>query len=585
MGSMLSSAFIPPGSLLGCEELPPKIEGMENIIECLPPQLSADWIWGMVQCMTLLVLYGYILFTASNMLSNGSELLLLVPSIAGVVGSVVLPILGAVPDGAIMLFSGLGPGAQESLQVGVGALAGSTIMLLTIPWGLCVLSGSTGVVNGEARYGVRKPRRGTMTRDFVLEERMRGEVQGVTPSPTIAYNAKIMLGTALIYLLIQGPAFPYATRVADAKLNEEISAVESSWALAGLVVSVLAFCLYLYLMIQQSESDVASAKVDATIKNEVSSASGTTLAGVIGPLLVQSAQKEGQGVSSTLVLDAAERKRLQALMGPFFQKYDTDADNKISVDELAMLLTDIGEPVTKAQAAEWMKTMDPDGSGSLHSSELLDALLNYIRMKTIQEAQTGGRDAAPEAEISVDDGDEEDEEVEVPEDLVHLTWQEQQAQITKRASVLMLVGTALVLVFSDPMVEVMSNMGERLSIPPFYISFVLAPLASNASELIASISLAKKKTQKTISVALATLEGAACMNNTFCLAIWMALIYFKGLAWKFSAETLAILIVQLLVGMVAMQRTQTSKSAYFVLSLFPLSIVFIAALESVGYDR
>ena len=74
MGSMLSSAFIPPGSLLGCEELPPKIEGMENIIECLPPQLSADWIWGMVQCMTLLVLYGYILFTASNMLSNGSEL-------------------------------------------------------------------------------------------------------------------------------------------------------------------------------------------------------------------------------------------------------------------------------------------------------------------------------------------------------------------------------------------------------------------------------------------------------------------------------------------------------------------------------
>ena len=32
------------------------------------------------------------------------------------------------------------------------------------------------------------------------------------------------------------------------------------------------------------------------------------------------------------------------------------------------------------------------------------------------------------------------------------------------------------------------------------------------------------------------LEGAACMNNTFCLAIFMALILFKGLAWQFSAE-------------------------------------------------
>ena len=62
------------------------------------------------------------------------------PSLAGIVGSVVLPILGAVPDGAIMLFSGLGPDAQEQMQVGVGALAGSTIMLLTVPWGGCIFA-------------------------------------------------------------------------------------------------------------------------------------------------------------------------------------------------------------------------------------------------------------------------------------------------------------------------------------------------------------------------------------------------------------------------------------------------------------
>lgn len=68
------------------------------------------------------------------MISDGSELLLLVPAVAGIVGSVVLPVLGAVPDGAIVLFSGMGDDAQEELSVGVGALAGSTIMLLTIPW-------------------------------------------------------------------------------------------------------------------------------------------------------------------------------------------------------------------------------------------------------------------------------------------------------------------------------------------------------------------------------------------------------------------------------------------------------------------
>ena len=57
-------------------------------------------------------------------------MLLLIPRFAPIVGSVVLPVLGAVPDGAIVLFSGLGDiaTAQKQLSVGVGALAGSTIM-------------------------------------------------------------------------------------------------------------------------------------------------------------------------------------------------------------------------------------------------------------------------------------------------------------------------------------------------------------------------------------------------------------------------------------------------------------------------
>jgi hypothetical protein len=43
-------------------------------------------------------------------------------------------------------------------------------------------------------------------------------------------------------------------------------------------------------------------------------------------------------------------------------------------------------------------------------------------------------------------------------------------------------------------------MPQRTSIKPFYISFVLAPLASNASELLAAYKFALKKTKKTITV-------------------------------------------------------------------------------------
>ena len=105
-------------------------------VDTLPAGVGGDF-----QLLFLFVAYGYLLYIGSDLISSGSELLLLVPSLADLVGSVVLPVLGAVPDGAIVLFSGLGDDAQAQLDVGIGALAGSTILLLTLPWGVAVIAG------------------------------------------------------------------------------------------------------------------------------------------------------------------------------------------------------------------------------------------------------------------------------------------------------------------------------------------------------------------------------------------------------------------------------------------------------------
>ena len=46
----------------------------------------------------------------------------------------------------------------------------------------------------------------------------------------------------------------------------------------------------------------------------------------------------------------------------------------------------------------------------------------------------------------------------------------------------------------------------------------------------------------------------------------------------------AILLVQLLVAGIALLPTQKTSHALFVLALYPLSIVFVCAVEAAGFD-
>lgn len=180
------------------------------------------------------------------------------------------------------------------------------------------------------------------------------------------------------------------------------------------------------------------------------------------------------------------------------------------------------------------------------------------------------------------DSGSDSEEEDMPEEWADLPYEQQMRNVKIRAFTLMFVGTALVLIFSDPMVGVLSALGNKMDIKPFYVSFVLAPLASNASELLASYNYALKKTSKTITISFSALEGAAIMNNTFCLGIFLALVFFKQLDWLFAAETISILAVEAVMFFVARKRLHTICDAFIVLSLYPISLVLVAVLENVA---
>lgn len=74
------------------------------------------------------------------------------------------------------------------------------------------------------------------------------------------------------------------------------------------------------------------------------------------------------------------------------------------------------------------------------------------------------------------------------------------------------------------------------------------------------------------------------MNNSFVLGIFMLLIYTQSLSWEFFAETLAILLVELAVGMYALRSKLTLFDGFCILALYPLSLILVVALEAIGWN-
>merc|ERR1712113_558224 len=152
-------------------------------------------------------------------------------------------------------------------------------------------------------------------------------------------------------------------------------------------------------------------------------------------------------------------------------------------------------------------------------------------------------------------------------------------QLILRALWQLFLGTILCVIFSDPMVSVIGTFSTTINVSSFYVSFIVTPLASNASEIYSAILFSRKKTTEGISMGFSALYGAGCMNNTFVLGIFCVLVYIQELEWTFVAETLVILFVIWFVGINGLRTTVTVWQGIPILLLFPLSIVLIAVLE------
>jgi len=282
------------------------------------------------------------------------------------------------------------------------------------------------------------------------------------------------------------------------------------------------------------------------------------------------------------------------VLAPFYAYYDTNGDGEIDFEEFQMIFHDAHENLPKEAQQAMYNAADADGSNGITFEEFVACIMAWSLDKAgefqelcTEKARTIANPAAALGKADDEEEEEEEEEEDIPEDLADLPPEEQQRRLKKRAAVKMGMGTFLVLVFSDPMVDLLSEIGVRMGVSAFYIAFVLAPMTSNASELVAAYNYAIKGTQGAITTSLSTLVGAAIMNNTYCLGVFFTVIFVKDLAWEFTAETISIVVIQLIMGIIILKSTTHSvATGLAILTLYPLAMAIVAFLQSsyVGLD-
>jgi hypothetical protein len=393
---------------------------------------------------------------------------------------------------------------------------------------------------------------------------------GVAIADTVRTNVWMMLLTTGTFFIIQIPA-----TLAENSKEDAASQVsyEARYALVGLFVSVSLFLYYLrFCWLDANEDKVLARVIDGIKSRDISLSAALTF------IRASDSSRKLSSSSSLLDVDKPEQLRIKKVLRPFFARYDEDASGELEKNEFSLLIKELGLQLSPAEADRMFKEADVNDSGDISFDEFADCLFSFIKddtyLKRIPVAKR--KEILPAYEIE----GEEDEEI--PEDLAGLDPDEQFRRILFRSFCLMGSGTFLVLLFSDPFVEVLAEWSKRYGVSPFYVAFVFAPFASNASELLAAYNYAVKKTAKSMTTSLSTLVGAACMNNTLCLAIFFALIYAKGLAWTFTAETISIITVQWLIAALTLTKSvHTFRTALLILMCYPGCLMLVWTLENV----
>ncbi|KAJ9562770.1 hypothetical protein OSB04_007930 [Centaurea solstitialis] len=600
----------------------------------------------------LIIVYEYLLYQGEGYVASGGKRIFKILG-PGVFGASAFQVLGFLPESLILLVTGLmntKDVAQEYVLTGVGLLAGSTIFLLTLLWGTCVIIGRRDFSSESGSNSSLVPTRSLYKKLLAFFTGCGVITDGETSSA-----AQIMLISVIPFLFLMIPRFFGMTYT-----------VHGYIFIITLPVSVT--LLLVYFIYQVFEPSIQKRRL-STPQKKILTEDGLANMPAIKSLFTK-IDRDGDAYISfpelkELLQDIKFRQtwNKEKTIEEVMKEFDCDGDTKVTIDEFIDRFTkwldetksavskpyrsvdswkDLYQVVqpwvqTKRKEQETMKILvseiisdskntslgnfykedgtpnvsaikrlferlDVDKDNAVSISELKQLMMDVDFGKTSWNVDEATSHIMEDFDRSKDQQIDEEEFVDGfrellkrpndqmtpktpgPNDISRKPWEkwedddgvDRSGWAWTQAIMLVVVGIAVLALLAEPLIHNVQNVSNSATIPSFFVSFVLVPLASNARVAVSAIKTASQRKERTTSLTFSEIYDGVFMNNVLGFSVLLAVVYFRGLIWHFTAELSIVFIVCVIMGTAAGFRSKFPVWASIVAYLlYPLSLIFV----------
>jgi cation:H+ antiporter len=133
------------------------------------------------------------------------------------------------------------------------------------------------------------------------------------------------------------------------------------------------------------------------------------------------------------------------------------------------------------------------------------------------------------------------EEEKMMDDLESQHEEENEEDVDVRKGIMYLcLGGFLIMMFSSPFIDSVVNAASYLQVNPILLAFFLAPIASEAPEILESISLSRKGNSQNINIAYSNLIGGTITKTSLLCGIFSFFGVAKEFKWESPHYTLSL---------------------------------------------